>query len=58
MAARTENGRNAFLVDLEKESKHEDQHQLRMVLRAAKLTRPISPTAPTANLALIICAIT
>jgi preprotein translocase subunit SecA len=34
MAARTENGRNAFLIDLEKESPHEDQHQLRMVLRA------------------------
>ncbi len=35
MAARTENGRNAFIVDLEKESPHEDQHQLRMVLRGA-----------------------
>ncbi len=34
MAARTENGRNAFLVDLEKESPHEDQHQLRMVHRS------------------------
>ncbi|HEY9087859.1 MAG TPA: hypothetical protein VIO36_06800, partial [Anaerolineaceae bacterium] len=34
MAARTENGRNAFVVDLEKESPHEDQHQLRMVQRA------------------------
>lgn len=34
MAARTENGRNAFLVDLEKESAHEDQHQLRMVPRS------------------------
>jgi preprotein translocase subunit SecA len=33
MAARTENGRNAFIVDLTKESAHEDQHQLRMVLR-------------------------
>ena len=33
MASRTENGRNAFLVDLEKESPHEDQHQLRMVHR-------------------------
>jgi len=33
MAARTENGRNAFIVDLQKESPHEDQHQLRMVLR-------------------------
>lgn len=34
MAARTENGRNAFLVDLEKESPHEDQHQLQMVHRS------------------------
>ena len=33
MAARTENGRNAFLVDLEKKSPHEDQDQLRVVLR-------------------------
>ncbi|HEY9075249.1 MAG TPA: hypothetical protein VIO61_01810 [Anaerolineaceae bacterium] len=33
MAARTENGRNAFLVDLSKTSPHEDQHQLRMCLR-------------------------
>jgi preprotein translocase subunit SecA len=30
MASRTENGRKAFLVDLERESPHEDQHQLRM----------------------------
>ncbi len=34
MAARTENGRNAFVVDLDVQSPHEDQHQLRMVLRA------------------------
>jgi len=33
MAARTENGRKAFLVDLEHTSPHEDQHQLRMVMR-------------------------
>ena len=33
MAARTENGKKAFLVDLERESPHEDQHQLRMVDR-------------------------
>ncbi len=33
MASRTENGKKAFLVDLEKESPHEDQHQLRMVPR-------------------------
>ncbi len=30
MAARTENGKKAFIVDLERESPHEDQHQLRM----------------------------
>jgi preprotein translocase subunit SecA len=34
MAARTENGRKAFLVDLEKTSPFEDQHQLVMVDRA------------------------
>jgi len=34
MAARTENGKKAFLVDLEKSSPFEDQHQLRMVDRA------------------------
>ncbi|MCD4671952.1 MAG: hypothetical protein K8R77_04740, partial [Anaerolineaceae bacterium] len=33
MAARTENGKKAFLVDLEKTSSQEDQHQLRMVSR-------------------------
>jgi preprotein translocase subunit SecA len=33
MANRTENGRMAFIVDLEKESPHEDQHQLRLVPR-------------------------
>jgi preprotein translocase subunit SecA len=33
IAARTENGKKAFLVDPEKESPHEDQHQLRMVPR-------------------------
>ena len=33
MAARTENGRNAFLFDPEKKSPHEDQDQLRIVLR-------------------------
>jgi preprotein translocase subunit SecA len=33
MAARTENGKKAFLVDLVKESPHEDQHQLKMVPR-------------------------
>ncbi|HSF79971.1 MAG TPA: hypothetical protein VLA49_01980 [Anaerolineales bacterium] len=30
MASRTENGKKAFIVDLERESPHEDQHQLRM----------------------------
>jgi preprotein translocase subunit SecA len=34
MATRTENGKKAFLVDLEKTSPHEDQHQLRLVDRA------------------------
>lgn len=34
MAARTENGKKAFLIDLGRESPHEDQHQLRMVPRA------------------------
>jgi preprotein translocase subunit SecA len=34
MAAVTENGKKAFLVDLDKQSPHEDQHQLRMVDRA------------------------
>jgi preprotein translocase subunit SecA len=33
MAARTENGKKAFLVDFERESPHEDQHNLNMVLR-------------------------
>src|SRR5713226_3748262 len=32
-AARTENGRKAFLVDLEKEAAQEDNHQLRLVDR-------------------------
>jgi preprotein translocase subunit SecA len=33
IAARTENGKKAFLVDLERESPHEDQNQLRLVPR-------------------------
>ena len=33
MAARTENGKKAFLVDFERESPHEDQHNLNMVSR-------------------------
>ncbi len=34
MAAVTENGKKAFVVDLERESPHEDQHHLRLVERA------------------------
>ena len=33
MAAATENGKKAFIVDFEKESPHEDQHHLRLVDR-------------------------
>ncbi len=33
MAARTENGKKAFLVDFERESPHEDQHNLNLVHR-------------------------
>ncbi|HEX6269407.1 MAG TPA: hypothetical protein VFZ43_04170 [Anaerolineales bacterium] len=33
MAAATENGKKAFIVDLERESPHEDQHHLRLVDR-------------------------
>jgi preprotein translocase subunit SecA len=33
MAARTENGKKAFLVDFERESPHEDQHNLNLVSR-------------------------
>ena len=33
MAARTENGKKAFVVDLDRHSPHEDQDQLRIVLR-------------------------
>ena len=33
MASRTEHGRKAFLVDLERTSPHEDQHQLQLVDR-------------------------
>jgi len=33
MASRTEHGRKAFLVDLERQSPHEDQHQLQIVDR-------------------------
>src|SRR5215207_7347643 len=34
MAASTENGKKAFIIDFERESPHEDQHHLRMVDRA------------------------
>ena len=34
MAANTENGQKAYVVDLERESPHEEQHQLRLVPRA------------------------
>ncbi len=34
MASRTEHGKKAFLIDLEKASPQEDQHQLRMVPRS------------------------
>lgn len=42
MAARTENGKKAFLVDLERESPHEDQHHLRMVPRREAYTADIT----------------
>ncbi|NTV38066.1 MAG: hypothetical protein HGA82_02630, partial [Anaerolineales bacterium] len=42
MASRTENGRMAFVVDLEKNSPHEDQHQLRLVSRKEAYTADIT----------------
>lgn len=42
MAARTDNGRKAFIVDLEKTSSQEDQHQLRLVLRKDAYTADIT----------------
>ena len=42
MASRTENGRKAFLVDLEKTSSQEDQHQLQMVDRQAAYAADIT----------------
>ncbi len=42
MAARTENGKKAFIVDLEKTSPHEDQHQLRMVPRGEAYSADIT----------------
>lgn len=41
MASRTENGKKAFIVDLERESPHEDQHQLRMEPRRLAYTTDI-----------------
>jgi preprotein translocase subunit SecA len=57
MAARTENGKKAFIVDLEKTSPHEDQHQLRLVDRreayAADITYGINSGSASTT-----CAIT
>lgn len=41
MAARTENGKKAFIVDLERQSPHEDQHQLHLVPRREAYTADI-----------------
>ena len=57
MAARTENGTKAFVVDLEKESPHEDQHQLRLVTAPEAYQADIT-YGTNASLALITCAIT
>jgi preprotein translocase subunit SecA len=42
IAARTENGKKAYLVDLSKESPHEDQHQLRLVPRVEAYSADIT----------------
>jgi preprotein translocase subunit SecA len=42
MATRTENGKLAFIIDLEKPSPHEDQHQLRLVPRAEAYSADIT----------------
>ena len=42
MASRTEHGQKAFMVDLDKSSPHEDQHQLQMVLRREAYTADIT----------------
>ena len=42
MAASTENGKKAFLVDFEKELPHEDQHHLRLVDRVEAYTADIT----------------
>ena len=47
MAARTDHGKLAFMVNLEKESPHEDQHQLETVLR--KLAYAADITYGTTN---------
>jgi hypothetical protein len=57
MAAVTENGKKAFIVDFERESPQEDQHHLSMVDRVEAYGR-ISPLAPTPNSVLIICVTT
>ena len=58
MASRTENGKNAFLVDLDKRSPLEDQDQLRMVDACPRPTPPISPMAPTPSSVSTTCVIT
>ena len=57
MAARTENGKKAFLVDLE-QSRPMKINTSCAWFPARRLTWRISPTALTANLASITCAIT
>ena len=42
MASRTENGKKAFLVELDKRSPHEDQDQLRLVPRAEAYSADIT----------------
>jgi preprotein translocase subunit SecA len=42
MAARTENGKRAFLVDLQQRSPHEDQDQLQMVWRVEAYSADIT----------------
>jgi preprotein translocase subunit SecA len=56
MATRTENGKKAFFVDLQKESPHEDQHQLRMV-PVKKPMPPIITYGTNSDLVSITCAI-
>ena len=44
MAAATENGKKAFLVDFERESPHEDQRHLHLVDRRLRTPRPRLPS--------------